>query len=103
MAVNEQLPEIAFGRRRNPDFRKTFCEGQIENQRGVTLIGFLLTYLTGANPRGVSDPQLVPELREKPFEQVNGLGVFDPHAHWRLQTPVEGVGFTTLVIQPALE
>src|SRR6266478_1158289 len=103
VAVNEQLPEIAFARRGNPDFRKTSCEQQIENQRGVTLIGFLLAHLTGANPCGVPDPQLVTELREQPFEPMNGPGSFNPHAHWRLQTPVEGVGFTALVIQPPLE
>src|SRR5712692_1024672 len=70
MAVNEQLPEIAFGRRGNPDFRKAFCEQQTENQRGVALIGFLLAHLTGANPRRVTDPQLVTELCKQPFEPV---------------------------------
>src|SRR5438445_364789 len=35
MAVNEQLPEIAFGRRGNPDFRKTFREPWSLNSRQV--------------------------------------------------------------------
>jgi hypothetical protein len=34
---------------------------------------------------------------------VNRSGGFDAHAHGSLQTAVEGVGLTTLVVQPPLE
>src|SRR2546426_10970187 len=101
MAVNEQLPEIAFGRRGNPDFRKTFREQQVKYQRGVALVGFLLAHATGASPGGVPDPQLVAAIRKQSFERVNGAGGLEAPAPWRLQTPGAGGGFGALVVQPA--
>ena len=80
----EQLSEVAFGRCGNPDFRKAFCEQQIENQQGIALIGLLLAHFAGANLRGVSDPQFVTQFRQQPLEPVNRTGRFDAHAHWFL-------------------
>ena len=103
VTMPEQLPQVAFGRRGNPDFRKAFRQQQIENQRGVAFIGLLLAHFAGANLGGVSDPKFVTEFRQQPLEPVNRPGRFDPHAHRPLQIPVERVRFAALVIQPSLD
>jgi hypothetical protein len=66
----------------------------------------LLAHFTGANLRGVPDPQLVTEFREQMLEPVNGSGGFDAHNNRfvrTLQVPVKRVGLTALVIQSALD
>jgi hypothetical protein len=98
----EQLPEIAFRWCRHPDLWKAFRQQQIENERSVTLVGLLLARFTGANLRGVPDPQFVTELRQQTLEPVHRAGRFDAHANrflGTLQTPVERVGLAALVIQ----
>jgi hypothetical protein len=105
VTVPEQLPEVAFGGRGNPDFRKAFRQHQIENEPGVALIGLLLAHFASANFRGVSDPKFVAELREQTLEPVNRARSFDAHAHRflrTLQASVESVCFAALVVQAAL-
>src|SRR5579859_2366627 len=81
VTMPEQLPEVAFGRGRNPDPREAFSQQQIENEQSVPLVGFLLADFTGANPRGIADPQFVTEFCQQPLEPVNRAGGFDAHAH----------------------
>ena len=87
-------------------FWKALSEQEIENEPGVALVGLLLAHLTGANLRGISDPQFVTEFREQMLEPMNGAGRFDPYAYrfvCILQTPVERLGFAALVVQAPLD
>ncbi len=104
VAVPKQLPEVAFGWRGNPDFRKALREQEIENESGIALIGLLFAHFTGANPRRVSNPQFVAELGEQTLEPVNRPSSFDTHADrflQILQTPVERVSLTAFMVQSA--
>jgi hypothetical protein len=64
VTMPEQLPEIAFRRRGNPDSGKALREQKIENQSGIAFIRLLLTYFPCANLRGIPNPEFMTELRE---------------------------------------
>src|SRR2546426_3756763 len=103
MTVPEQLAEVAFGRCGNPDFGKAFREHQIEDEPGVALIGLLLAHFTGADLRGVSNPEFVTEFREQALEPMNRTSGFDAYTNRLLQTAVERMSFAAFVVQSPLE
>jgi hypothetical protein len=62
LPVHQQLPHIAFLRRRHPDPRKPPLLQQPQQMRRVPPVRLLPAYVAGPNLRRISDPQLVPAL-----------------------------------------
>jgi hypothetical protein len=49
VTVPEQLSEVAFSRRRNPNSREAIVEQEVEDERGVAFIRFLLAYFASTD------------------------------------------------------
>lgn len=70
VTMPEQLPEIPLRGCGNSDPRKALGQQQIENVRGLALIGLLFTHHTGANLRGVPQSTVPARARTDRAENV---------------------------------
>jgi hypothetical protein len=68
---------------------------------GVEVIVLLQAHDTGANPRGVTDPQLVPQFSHQPLDPVRRKRRFYPHHRPRFKLLVKLPHFPAVMIQPA--
>src|ERR1700733_1308920 len=88
--MQEQLPPVPLGRRRHPDPRKAILGQKPQQQLGIAPVGLLLPLATGADLRGIPDPYLVSQLRQRPLEPLRLPAGFDPHSHRPFQSRVKG-------------
>jgi len=75
----QQLSEVAFLRRGNPEAWETVRQQQIEQVLGVAGVGLLPPHRSGSNLGRIPYPQLVAQFRQRPLEPWRASGGLDPH------------------------
>src|SRR5664279_834353 len=81
MPMPQQLSQIAILPARNPDLRKIIFQHQAQNQLRILAIRLLLTHPFRVDRRGISDPQLKPQLREHSLKPACMPARFHPHTN----------------------
>jgi hypothetical protein len=102
IAMRQQLPQVAFPRRRCPNTGKASGRHQVHQVPGVTRIMLLPAYAHSANLGGIAHPQFMMELRQYPFEPVGRGGCFNPHDRPAGQAGIERPCLAVLVREAML-
>src|SRR6202011_4725425 len=103
VAMPEQLPKITFLGGGNPDFREAIGKQEIQNQRGIPLVGLLLSHFAGPDFRGIPDPKFMTQFAQQTFEPLKGASGFDSKPDRLAQAAVEGVRLSTFVVESSLD
>src|SRR5262249_44744790 len=102
LAMNQQLPQVPFRHRRDPDLGKAIFHHQLQNQLRCAPVMLLLPPILPGDRSCIPDPQLVPiplQPTLKPSRAPTGL---DAYQHWLPPPFVENPRFLGMQ-QPALD